>query len=441
MDKPLHFALLGYNDTDYFISQKAILTMRYNSIIYILLICALTACNLQSDTNISEITSEANSTHSQDISQTPLSIIEITPLAQISTSVPLTNTPELVIVDDSIGPYTFPSNVNPLTGLMVADATALARRPIVVKISNAPAIVRPQAAIGAADIVFEHYVEGGLTRFSAVFYGQVPQRVGSLRSARLIDHEIVPMFGGILVFWGASIGVDKYIYGSKAIDPHDIHAPHGFVPPSDYVERAYKGVLYGAPYFWRDDSIIVPHNAFGNLEMIWQLAAADGHNQRPILQGLAFLETRPPAQTSTANVIDIRYRATRVRWEYDAISGLYSRFADGQAHLDANTQKQVTAANVVVIYAEHTDTDIVESVWQGNNIWSTQIALLGEGSAVLCRDGLRYDGYWIRAEREDIIGLRTTDGQILHLKPGNTWFQIIRTPQQQNLDSEGLIVE
>src|SRR5262245_54089806 len=70
-----------------------------------------------------------------------------------------------------VEPTAIPANLNPLTGL-VTDPANLERRPIVVKISNAPALVRPQAGIGAADIVYEHYVEGGLTRFSAIFYSQ-----------------------------------------------------------------------------------------------------------------------------------------------------------------------------------------------------------------------------------------------------------------------------
>jgi hypothetical protein len=97
-----------------------------------------------------------------------------------------------------IGPETYPAGVNPLTGLIAADPSVLNRRPIDVKISNAPPLVRPQAGIGAADIVYEHYAEGGLTRFSAVFYGQAPERVGSIRSARLIDYEVVPMYQGML---------------------------------------------------------------------------------------------------------------------------------------------------------------------------------------------------------------------------------------------------
>src|SRR5207237_8366910 len=97
----------------------------------------------------------------------------------------------------AVGPFNFPAGVNPLTGLPVDDPAVLQRRPLAVKISNAPVLVRPQAGIGDADLVFEHLTEGRLTRFTAVFWTHTPPRVGSIRSARLIDLEIATIYTAI----------------------------------------------------------------------------------------------------------------------------------------------------------------------------------------------------------------------------------------------------
>ena len=60
---------------------------------------------------------------------------------------------------------------NPLTGEEVANADDLDRRPIAVKLSNAPAdYTRPQAGLNDADLIFEHWTEGSVTRFTAIFY-------------------------------------------------------------------------------------------------------------------------------------------------------------------------------------------------------------------------------------------------------------------------------
>ncbi len=327
------------------------------------------------------------------------------------------------LLPGTVGPDEFPPGVNPLTGLPAPDPAALNRRPLIAKISNAPPLVRPQAGIGAADLVFEHYAEGGLTRFSAVFYSHAPDRVGSIRSARLIDYELAPMYDALLAFSGASIGVEERLN------------------TSDFADRLFKGVLFGPPYYWRDEALEAPHNLFTNPNALWRLAAEQGLGQPPDLPGMAFLELSPPGNTSTAARIDLRYRATRVVWMYDAASGQYRRYADGQGHFDANTLQQVAAANVVVLYADHQPTDIVESQWQGSVSYSTEIKLWFEGDAILFRDGLRYDGRWVRPTRESLIGLRDRNGGFLYLKPGVTWFQVVRLPEQQDPAEEWLQVE
>jgi hypothetical protein len=259
--------------------------------------------------------------------------------------------------------------INPLTGQQAANGADLERRPMVVKISNAPPLVRPQAGLGSADVVFEHLVEGGLTRFSAVFYGEAPARVGSIRSARLIDLELVPMFEALLIYSGASTGVEERLNAA------------------DFAGRLYKAVAYGLPYGWREERIEAPHNLFVNLAAIWELAAQEGKRWRPGLKGLAFSSALPAGGGTDGRRIDVRYPATRVVWEYDAGLGVYRRTADGMAHLDGNTLQPITAANVVVVYAEHQETDIVESQWQGVTSYSMDIRLTGEGEAVLFRDG------------------------------------------------------
>jgi len=353
-------------------------------------------------------------------------------------------------IADAIGPYEFAPNINPLMGLSVDDPETLNRRPIIVKISNSPALVRPQSGIGQADIVWEHYTEAGVTRFSALFYSQAPQRVGSIRSARLIDYELVPMYHGILAFSGASIGVDKKIYGSEAVKPllcqeredleqcyaeADAHAP-GIVPPSDFADRAYKGVLYGRPTYYRDEEIPVPHNMFVSVKALWDLATADGVNQRPDLVGMAFHPDPPPDPAGSGVYAQIRYETTLVEWHYEPESQLYYRSSDSLPHYDANLDQQVTANNVVVAYTGHYLTDIVESGWGENIHWSVQNTIWPAGDAILFRDGLRYAGHWVRPTRTDLMGFRTYDGELLYLKPGNTWVQLVRLEDQMNPERE-----
>lgn len=342
-----------------------------------------------------------------------------------------------------IGPETYPENVNPLTGLPIADPTLLQRRPVVAKISNAPPLVRPQAGVGQADIAFEHYAEGGLTRFSMVYYGTSPERVGSVRSARLIDYELAAMYKAILAFSGGSTGVEERIYGTEAVNIVDARLAEGkpILPPSDFAERAFKGVLYGPPYYFRDETIPVPHNLFTNPRALWELASANGINTQQELNGMVFSSQPPTNDSGAASALDVRYRATRVQWNYDAERGVYLRTSDGSPHFDTTTNQQVSAENVVVLYADHSFTDIVESEWQGSRSYSIEIKVWFEGDALLLRDGRHYQVRWVRPSREELFYLTTPQGEPVPFKPGQTWVQLVRSQEQMEPESEWVRVE
>jgi hypothetical protein len=385
----------------------------------------------------------------------PVMAQEATPEATSEATPHSTETP-LPTVEGSTGPRDYPPDVNPLTGQTVENPQVLQRRPVVVKVSNSPALVRPQAGIGQADHVYEHYTEVGITRFSAVFYGTAPQRVGSIRSARLIDYELVPMYSGLLAFAGASIGVDKRIYGSESVinalcqnredtaqcrQEADIIGPAGFVPPSEFADRAYKGVLFGRPYYFRDASIPVPHNMFVNVEALQELAAERDQAQQPDVSGLAFHPEPQGTPAGSGIYAQVRYQTTLVEWYYDPDTALYYRSTDGQRHFDATTDEQIRAENVVIVHADHFLTDIVESQYADVIHWSQQITIWPDGDATLLRDGVRYEGRWLRPSRPELLQFRTDDGEILYFKPGQTWFQVVRSPSQMDASSEWVIIE
>jgi hypothetical protein len=68
----------------------------------------------------------------------------------------------------------FPADVNPLTGLPVADPTLLKQPALLISIPHFPPQVRPQAGLSFASWVFEYLIATGTTRLAAVFHGQVP---------------------------------------------------------------------------------------------------------------------------------------------------------------------------------------------------------------------------------------------------------------------------
>ena len=110
-----------------------------------------------------------------------------------------------------IGPFFYPEGINPLTGLPYPSADALARRNLLIKVSNFPPVVRPQTGINAADVVYEYEVEGGVTRFAAIYRSTAPELVGPVRSGRLMDIQLVTMYESLFAYSGASGPVQELI--------------------------------------------------------------------------------------------------------------------------------------------------------------------------------------------------------------------------------------
>ncbi len=381
---------------------------------------------------------QANSIEVTKIATAALSFATNTPiptaiLADLKTNTPIptaTNTrpPETPTITPTptfaaLGPYGFPVNVNPLTGLIVADPAALNRRPLAVKVSNSPSSTRwRQRGLSQADLVFEHYTEGGTTRLTAVFYTHTPEKAGPVRSARLIDIEIPQMYQALFAFSGAVSPLRNILYG------------YGFekTPGVNFYERIFEEVANGTLYTRADDDM----NALYALPAkIWEAATQKGQNDRPNpFGGMSFMEEIPlggiPATTVT-----IPYRTEKVEWHYNSETGLWERWVDNTRHteiLNPATEEsvQLMAANVVIIFANHAeDRRIVEDEYGGGH-FSTQIQIWGVGPVHIFRDGRMYEGYWNRHASGDMLSFNDIHGNTLYLKPGNTWFQVV--PQMRN---------
>ena len=52
-------------------------------------------------------------------------------------------------------------------------------------------------------IIFDYYQNFGLTRFHAIFYGSNAEQVGPVRSARLLDIDLVRMYQSVFAFGSA----------------------------------------------------------------------------------------------------------------------------------------------------------------------------------------------------------------------------------------------
>ncbi len=307
-----------------------------------------------------------------------------------------------------VGPDHYPEGVNPLTGLLVEDPDNLNRRPVLVKISNWPPVVRPQSGLGQADHVWEILVEGGVTRFAAIFLAQEVDHLGPVRSARLSDLPLVRYYSAIYGYSGAAQGTLDRIRADLFVAQSAIGG--GPCPP--YCRFPQPGLAF-------------EHTLYTTTAALHQAAAEEGMVDQAVdLSGLAFQEEVPAGGIPTPGFA-LHYRQTTVNWEYDAASGLWWRSQDGEPQLDANTGEPLSAANVVVFEASHIEQDPVRENYWGTANYAFEVRLEGEGRAVLFRDGRYFEGRWVRPAADDRIQFRDQRDDLLPFKPGNTWFQLV----------------
>ncbi|MFQ5421959.1 MAG: DUF3048 domain-containing protein, partial [Anaerolineae bacterium] len=296
---------------------------------------------------------------------------------------------------------------SPFTGELAAEPANLQRRPLAIKISNSPAQwVRPQSGLSQADLVFEHYAEGA-TRFTAIFHSQTPPKLGPVRSARLIDLELPIMYDAALGFSGAH-EYTRLLLEDSELKPRLIR---------NFEEGYYRT---GEDKPWEHTFYAIP-------ETLWQTLANKGQNRPPNPSNvMPFAEQTPPGG-ETAVSVEVGYWRTVVNWEYDDENGRYLRWADGEPHTDANNGEQISAANVVVLYAPHVFIEDVcvyakEGVCE---VYPMEIQLWDEGAAVLFRDGSAYPARWQRWGIHDMLTLVDDAGNPLPFQIGPTWFQIL----------------
>jgi hypothetical protein len=310
------------------------------------------------------------------------------------------------------GPFSYPEGINPLTGLPYPNDEARNRRNLIVKISNFPPIVRPQTNVNLADVVFEVEAEGGVTRFAAIFRSQLPEIVGSVRSARLLDLELVPMFQALLAYSGTSDPIQKLILTSPYT--YQTFSPlKGDNEDAGFIRVPQEGKAF-------------EHTLFLQPALLIEKATARGVNTPYKPFGFAFAEQPDPAGEPATDVFVDWYGQTDARWQFDEETGRYMRYTDGLMHTDAATGEQLWTDNLIIIEVPHNRRP--DLFPEGATYESLEIALWDQGRAYLVRDGVFYQGYWRRRDREPGSALQIIYGNNtpIMMKPGRTWVSVVR---------------
>jgi hypothetical protein len=261
-------------------------------------------------------------------------------------------------------------------------------RVIAVKIDNI-VYARPQTGLGAADIVYVIPVEGGLSRFMAIYSSQLPPVIGPVRSAREDDLELLRQFGTpAFAYSGAQPQLLPVVEHARTVD-------------------LYSGVAGG---YYRDNRRIAPYNLYARGPALQAEAA-----RASIAHDIGFRFGPAPAGGQPATTEAVAYSAARFSFTWSAAAGRWLVSMDGRAALTTDSG-QLSAATVIIQHTVVRTSRFIE--WGALPPYAESA---GSGSALVLRNGQAYQAHWSRPALDGGTTFTTATGQPMTFAPGPVW--------------------
>jgi Protein of unknown function (DUF3048) N-terminal domain/Protein of unknown function (DUF3048) C-terminal domain len=275
--------------------------------------------------------------------------------------------------------------LSPFTGEPVPSLS----RVLAVKIDNI-ALARPQTGLNHADIVYVLPVEGGLSRFLAIFSSHFPPVIGPVRSAREDDLALLRQFGRpAFAFSGATPRLLPYIHRTARI------------------VDLYAGTARG---YYRDFSRAAPYNLYAHTRQL--LAQAPGASKA---HDIGFRFGPPPAGGEATRSEPVSYQAASFRFTWSAKAGRWLVSTDGSPAVTSGGAR-LSAATVVI---QHTTVRTSQFKEYGSR--PPYAESTGSGTAIVLRDGQAWTAHWSRPTANGGTTFTTASGQPMTFARGQVW--------------------
>jgi hypothetical protein len=298
----------------------------------------------------------------------------------------------------ALEPLVPPDRIAPLNGLPV-NGLAWNRRVVAVKIDDHRG-ARPQSGIEEADAVVETLVEGGLTRWIALFHQSDSSYLGPVRSVRPTDIGIVlPLDATVAASGGQQWIVDQAVAaGIQLLRRRD-------APP---------------PALYRIPSRPVPHNLYADTTALRDVADGAGYTDHPPPPLFEWGEF-PDGPAATRISLEWSDPIT-VTWTWDGAR--YLRERGGAPHLTVTADglaSQIWADSLVVLIAPASDLLPPPEV-SGSPV--PVLDTVGVGTAFVFAEGRAVRGTWSRTSLSEPFTLSTFRGDPLPVPPGVPWINV-----------------
>lgn len=294
----------------------------------------------------------------------------------------------LAVAPHRPAPKPRPRPRQPLTSPFTGERVNKLGPVLVAKIDNI-VYARPQTGLQSADIVYVLPVEGGLSRFEAVFSSHFPTVIGPVRSAREDDLELVRQFGRpAFAYSGAAPHLLPFIHRARIVD-------------------LYAGTASG---YYRDYGRIAPYNLYASTRALLSQAP---HASKA--RDIGFRFGPAPAGGRAAGSYSVSYPAAAYTFRWSARDKRWLVWMDGSRAM-ATEGGQLGGRTVVIQYTTIKTSRFLEYGFRPPYAVST-----GSGRAVVLRDGREYTVHWSRPSADVGTTFTLPSGQRMTFERGQVW--------------------
>ena len=291
----------------------------------------------------------------------------------------------------------------PLTGEEPRRDSVLERPAVALKIENA-AVARPLSGLEDADLVYEELVEGGETRFMAIYHCGDTRKGGPIRSARMVDPAIMRPKTSILGYSGANSAVTEALEAEGVVTLTEDDAA-----PADAMERVDR------------PGISSEHTLYANSTRIRRLGRKE-FSEPPPQDVFKFGELEGPSKQASSISINFGGAST-ITYEWDNASKSWQRSQDGAPFM-AESGEQIAPKNILIEEHKVRASDVVDVTG------TPSIEIVnetGSGRAVLFRNGRAIRGRWTRDSTDGVTVFETRSGDEMVFAPGSVWIELVPT--------------
>lgn len=282
-------------------------------------------------------------------------------------------------------------------------------RPYAIMINNVEGARKLQSGLQDAYMVYELMVEGGITRYLALFLDQTTDRIGSIRSAR-------------------------HYYLDYALENDAIYVHHGYSPQAreDWNKLGVDRIeVNESTTGWRDKSASKTYEftLFTNIEKLGKgIGSKRTERNKELLLNYSAdaVDLSKIEGVTPANKINIRYSSnTTTNYTYDAENNVYLRSVNNKSQNDYVTGKQLTVKNIIVYKVKY-------SGIAGDDKGRQTIDNVGSGSGYYISNGSAVPITWKKDSRSSQTIYKYSNGEEITVNDGNTFIQIM--PDNQTLE-------